>query len=97
VSFHHNFKNADNELFNTSLYKINRIINKRRHPIIFIEEELTNVPKIYKNFIDIFLKIASDKLPPHRSYDYKIILESNNILKYNLLYKISIKELETLK
>jgi hypothetical protein len=55
------------------------------------------VPNNYKDFIDIFSKIESDKLPPHRSYDYKITLKSDNILKYSPLYKISIKELETLK
>jgi hypothetical protein len=97
VGFYYNLKNADNELFSTSLYKIDRIIDERRYFIIFIEEELAYVPNTYKDFIDIFLKIKSDKLPPHRSYDYKITLENNNILKYSSLYKISIKKLEILK
>jgi hypothetical protein len=97
VGFYYNFKNADNELFSTSLYKIDRIIDKRRHSIISIEEELAYVPNIYKDFINIFSKIESDKLPPHRSYDHKITLENNNILKYSPLYKIFIKKLEILK
>jgi hypothetical protein len=97
VGFYYNLKNADNELFSTSLYKIDRIIDERRHPIIPIEEELAYVSNIYKKFIDVFSKIESDKLPPHRSYDYKIMLESDNTLKYSPLYKISIKELEILK
>jgi hypothetical protein len=97
VGFYYNFKNTDNELFNTSLYKIDRIIDERRYFIISIKEEFAYVSNIYKDFIDIFSKIESDKLPPHRSYDYKITLESDNILKYSPLYKISIKELEILK
>ena len=97
MGFYYNHKNADNELFNTSLYKIDRIIDERRYFIIFIEKELAYVLNIYKKFIDIFSKIESDKLPPHRSYDYKITLENNNILKYSPLYKIFIKELEIFK
>jgi hypothetical protein len=97
VGFYYNFKNADNKLFSTSLYKIDRIIDERRYFIISIEEELAYVSNIYKKFIDIFLKIESDKLPPHRFYDYKITLESNNTLKYNPLYKILIKKLEIFK
>jgi hypothetical protein len=97
VGFYYNLKNADNELFSTSLYEIDRIINKRRYFIISIEKELAYVPNIYKDFIDVFSKIESDKLPPHRSYDYKITLENNNTLKYSPPYRISIKELEILK
>jgi hypothetical protein len=47
--------------------------------------------------MDIFSKAASDILPPHRSYDHKIILEKENTLTYSPLYKISLEELETLK
>jgi hypothetical protein len=97
VGFYYNLKNADNELFSTSLYKIDRIIDKRRYFIISIEEELAYVPNIYKDFIDVFSKIESDKLSLYRSYDYKITLENNNTLKYSPLYKISIKKLEILK
>jgi hypothetical protein len=97
VGFYYNLKNADNELFSTSLYKIDRIIDKGCYSIIFIKKELAYVPNIYKDFIDVFFKIESDKLPPHRFYDYKITLENDNILKYSPLYKIFIKELETLK
>ena len=97
MGFYYNLKNINNKLFNISLYKIDYIIDKRRYFIISIEEELAYVSNIYKDFINIFFKIKSDKLLFYRSYDYKITLESNNILKYSPLYKIFIKKLEILK
>jgi hypothetical protein len=36
-------------------------------------------------------------LPPHRLYNYKIVLEAKNNLGYSLLYKIIAKELEITK
>ena len=68
IAFHFNIYRKDNEVFTTSLYKINRIINKR-------EEELTKeinkefikclLPTIYIRYKGIFLKIVLDELPPH--------------------------------
>jgi hypothetical protein len=95
--FYFNFYKNNNELFGTSLYEIDRLIDERQNPLIITEKELAHVPETYRDFIDIFSKAASDQLPPHRSYNHKIILENNNILKYSPLYKISLEELETLK
>jgi hypothetical protein len=36
-------------------------------------------------------------LPPHRLYDYKIVLEAKNNLGYSPLYKIIAKELKITK
>ena len=68
IAFHFNIYRKDNEVFTTSLYKINQIINKR-------EEELTKetneefikrlLPTIYVRYKGVFLKAALDKLPPH--------------------------------
>jgi hypothetical protein len=55
------------------------------------------VPAEYIEFLDVFSKEVSDQLAPYRSYNYKIVLESENTLGFSPLYKISIKELETLK
>ena len=75
IAFHFNIYRKDNEVFITSLYKINQIINKR-------EKELTK--EINKEFIKrllftiyvrhkgIFLKAALDELPPYQIYNYKI-------------------------
>jgi hypothetical protein len=76
---------------------MDRLIENRRNLFFSTEEELAQVPEAYYDFIDIFSKTASDLLPPHRSYDHKIILEKENILTYSPLYKIFLKELETLK
>ena len=42
---------------------------------------------IYTGYKDIFLKAASDKLPPYQTYNYKIQLETNNSLGYSPLYQ----------
>jgi hypothetical protein len=52
----------------------------------------------YTWFTDIFLKLALDQFLLYRSYDHKIVLESDKKeLTYSPLYKISIKELEATK
>ena len=68
IAFHFNIYRKDNKVFITNLYKINQIINKR-------EEKLTKktnkkfikrlLPTIYIRHKGVFLKAASDKLPPY--------------------------------
>jgi len=58
-----------------SLYKINRIINNREERLAKeTDEELVKhlLSIIYINYKDAFLKVALDKLPPYRTYNYKI-------------------------
>ena len=45
----------------------------------------------------MFSKAASDRLPPHRSYDHYIQLEANNSLGYSPLYHQSPAELQAVK
>jgi hypothetical protein len=97
MGFYYNLKRRTNELFSTSLYKIDYLIKDRLNLFSPIKKELVYVPEAYRDFIDIFSKAASDRLPPHRSYDHKIALEKENTLTYSPLYKIFLKELETLK
>jgi hypothetical protein len=97
MGFYFNLRKKTNELFSTSFYKIDRLIKNHRNSPPPTEEELAQVPEIYYDFIDILSKAASDLLPPHRSYDYKIILEKENTLTYSPLYKIFLEELEILK
>ena len=58
----------DNEVFTTSLYKIDQIINEREKKLIkeinkeFIERLLFT---IYIRYKGAFLKTALDELPPH--------------------------------
>ena len=58
----------DNKVFITSLYKINRIINKREEKLAKeTDKELVKrlLPTIYMGYKDIFLKVALDELPPY--------------------------------
>jgi len=65
----------DNKVFITSLYKINQIINNREKRLTKeTNEELVKrlLFTIYTAYKDTFLKAALDKLPPYRTYNYKI-------------------------
>src|SRR6266567_693888 len=89
IAFHFNIYRKDNEVFTTSLYKINQIINKREEkPTKETNKKLVKrlLPTIYTGYKDIFLKAALNKLPPHQIYNYKIQLEANNSLGYSPLY-----------
>ena len=65
----------DNKVFITSLYKINRIINKKKEKLIKeINKEFIKCLffTIYARYKGAFLKIALNKLPPYWIYNYKI-------------------------
>ena len=68
IAFYFNIYRKDNKVFITSLYKINRIINKREEKLT----EKTNkefikclLSTIYIRYKGVFLKAVLDKLPPH--------------------------------
>ena len=89
IAFYFNIYWKDNKIFITSLYEINRIINKReKKPTKETNKDLVEhlLPTIYIGYKDVFLKAALDKLPPHQIYNYKIQLEANNSLGYSPLY-----------
>jgi len=68
IAFHFNMYRRDNEVFITSLYKINRIITKREEELAKeTNKELVKrlFPTIYMGYEDAFLKVALDKLPPY--------------------------------
>jgi hypothetical protein len=54
------------------------------------------IPSIYREFLDIFIKKAAERLPPHRSTDHAIDLETGTKLPYGLIYSLSETELKTL-
>jgi len=75
IVFHFNMYRKENKVFITSLYKINRIINKREEKLIKeTNKELVKylLPTIYAKYKDAFLRAALDKLPPYQIYNYKI-------------------------
>jgi len=68
IAFHFNMYRRDNEVFITSLYKIDRIVAKREEePAKETNKELVKrlFPTIYAGYKDVFLKVALDKLPPY--------------------------------
>ena len=91
ISFHIGIKRKKNEFFTMSLYKINRIINKKQGSIKAINKSEANilrrtVPLKYHDLINIFSKKESNKLPLYRLYNYKIKLIGDILLGYYLLY-----------
>lgn len=97
VGFHFNLRQPANEFFSTSLYEIDRILEDREDPDEITEEIEKNLPSEYFPFKDVFSKTASDKLPPHRLYDHRIQLESENTLGYSPLYSQTTAELQATK
>jgi len=75
IVFYFNIYRRNNKVFITSLYEINQIINKREEKLAKeTNKELVKrlLPTIYIGYKNAFLKAALDKLPPYRTYNYKI-------------------------
>ena len=58
---------------------------------------LSNIPKEYHNYADVFSKAEASKLPPHRPYDLKITLEGTSPPPISVMYSLSPSKLETLQ
>ena len=75
IGFYFNICRKNNKVFITSLYEINRIINKREEKLAK-ETDKKSIKRllstIYARYKGIFSKAALDELPPYRTYDYKI-------------------------
>ena len=97
---HFYMKRKENEFFTSSLQEIDSILHDRKQhqedpdTEQMIQERL---PVAYYRFKDVFSKSESNRLPIHRPYDHKIILESPLPNGYSPLYRQSTSELQTLK
>jgi hypothetical protein len=101
MGFYFNIHLLDNEVFSTTIYKINLLI-KEKKALAIKDQEIVDLiyiklPAAYRDFIDVFSKAGLDILPLYRPYNYKIYLESNVLLGYSPLYNQSIDELCTIK
>jgi hypothetical protein len=101
IGFHFNMYLPDNEVFSTTMYKINLLI-KEREALAAEDQETVDLIRIkllvaYRDFTDVFSKTGLDILLLHCLYNYKIYLESDVLLGYSLLYNQSIDELCTTK
>ena len=75
IAFYFNIYWKDNKVCTTSLYKINQIIEDREEKLAKeADKELVKrlLFTFYTSYKDVFLKVALDKLPPYRTYNYKI-------------------------
>jgi len=104
-AFHLNLRQRENTVFQVSLYELDRELEERRLPEEVSEEDTADdleelrqrLPHLYTGWEDCFSKAASDKLPPHRSYDHKIEIESGASLGHGPLYSQSTAELQAVK
>ena len=62
--------------------------------IAVLKEKL---PMEYHDRVEAFSRKKAEKLPPHRSYDHRIVLEKDAELGHYALYAISVKRLEKVK
>ena len=104
TGFYCNLTRPGSTPFITSLHEIDCMIEAKQLSSSdkeLTDEELVNrrLPTCYSNLKHAFSKAASDVLPPHRSYDHKIELESatESDLGYSPLYHQSASELQVIK
>jgi len=100
MGFYFNMLKKENEVFITSLCEIDRIIEEKEaleEDEETIEEIKKKLPAAFSDYIDVCSKAASDTLSPHRAYDHKIELETENNLGYSPLHRQSIEELKAAK
>jgi hypothetical protein len=98
--FHLSIYRPDNEVFSTSLYEIDRILEDREEEEADVDSasaEGPRMPAAYSEYKDVGSKAASDVLPPHWTYNHKITLNKPNMLGYSPLYQMSVTELEEVK
>ncbi len=98
-ALHFNMKRPGTEFFQTSIYELDRIIDERMGNEDAETDELLDerLPPEHAQFRDVFSKVASDQLPPHRSYDHKIQLEDPLPNHFSPLYRQSTEELKATK
>jgi hypothetical protein len=100
AGFNRSIKSKEDEVFITSLNEIEKAIEDKERPDdepLEEEEIKEHLPEWYHEFVDVFSKIKSDKLPERKEYDHKIELEKEVELGYCPLYRMSAEELQAAK
>jgi hypothetical protein len=114
--FYSTMKRKENEHFYTSIYNINRELESRNESAITDESGLRLqdqqlgeaelqwlrrlLPEEFKEYADVFLKEASNVLPPLRAYNHKIQLQNPEDIEglgYSPLRKQSTQQLLEVK
>jgi len=71
-------------IFAVTIADIKKALAPKKHT-----NPATKVPVEYYNRLEVFLRKEADKLPEHRLYDHKIILEEGKQPRFRPLYGIS--------
>ena len=85
-------RKKDHQLLAISLRDIDKALNERKRP-----DPATLLPKEYHDYLDVFSRTESDKLPPHRPYDYDIPLKPGTEPPAEALRKHSQDELRVIQ
>ena len=70
---------------------------KARSSTMSSPPDLSSVPEDYHDYTDVFSKVNTSTLPPHRDYDLKIKLEEGTTLHLGTIYSLSPVELTALQ
>ena len=99
-----NMKVASNEVFIATLQDIDNIIYDKEQEAVLAKEDTDTadlirkkLPKKHAHQSDVFSKVDSNKLPPHRKYDHKIELTEPLPDRSCPLYRQSLAELQETK
>ena len=101
AAFHFNLQQKENTFFTTSIHEIDQELEARS---LDAEDNPANqaevrqkLPRAYQAFQDVFSEAASNQLPPQRSYDHRIELETGLTLTHGPLYSQTTAELQAMK
>ena len=105
AAFQLNCKRSKNEIGECTIHEIESWISRKKVDLELPEniEKLRKIiqqklPAYLSEYVDVFLKVDSDKLSSHRpGVDHKIELIKKRELRYYPLYSQSLQELETTK
>ncbi|KAJ6110208.1 gag/polymerase/env polyprotein [Penicillium sp. IBT 16267x] len=100
IGFHRHMVKGGSEVFLTSLYEIDRILEEKRDARRRTEDQETRdtIPQEYHQYADVFSEQDSNTLPPYRgTTDHRILLEERMSPGYCPLYKQSEEELQEAK
>jgi hypothetical protein len=61
------------------------------------EPVASHLPEALRDYVDVFSPKRADKLPPYRSYDHEIRLNSDKKLPFGRIYSMSRDELQALR
>lgn len=107
-AFMTNMRMKVNTIFTTSIYEIDKRIedlqaagvspDEEDEEVLELDQIRLKLPVHLQDLADVFSKIDSEKLPPHRDYDHKIVIEEGAApLTASPLYKMNEVELQALK